>query len=93
MKVLLINGSPRGKMCTYTGLCEVAKALNEDGIDTEIYSIGKDPIPGCMACRACSQLGKCVIDDKVNELSARLDEFDGIVLGSPVYYSNVAGQF
>ncbi len=91
MKVLLINGSPREKGCTYTGLTEVAKALEADGVETEIYHIGKEPMSGCTACRACAKLGKCVIDDKVNELSERLGEFDGIVLGSPVYYSNVAG--
>ncbi len=91
MKVLLINGSPREKGCTYTGLTEVAKALEADGVETEIYHIGKEPISGCTACRACAKLGKCVIDDKVNVLSERLSEFDGIVLGSPVYYSNVAG--
>ena len=91
MKVLLINGSPREKGCTYTGLSEVAKTLEADGVETEIYHIGKDAISGCTACRACAKLGKCVINDQVNELSERLDEFDGIVLGSPVYYSNVAG--
>ncbi len=91
MKVLLINGSPREKGCTYTGLTEVAKALQADGVETEIYHIGKDAISGCTACRACAKLGKCVINDQVNELSERLGEFDGIVLGSPVYYSNVAG--
>ncbi len=91
LKVLLINGSPREKGCTYTGLSEVAKALQADGVETEIYHIGKDAISGCTACRACAKLGKCVINDQVNELSERLDEFDGIVLGSPVYYSNVAG--
>lgn len=92
MKVLLINGSPREKGCTYTGLTEVAKALEADGIETEIYQIGKGPISGCTACRACAKLGKCVIDDKVNELSERLDDFDGLVIGSPVYYSNASGQ-
>ena len=46
MKVLLLNGSPRGEMCTYTALCEVAKTLNEEGIETEIVSIGTKPIGG-----------------------------------------------
>lgn len=92
MKVLLINGSPKEKGCTYTGLCEVAKALEADGIETEIFHIGREAIAGCKACGACAKLGRCVIDDKVNELGARLDEFDGLVVGSPVYYSNVSGQ-
>ncbi|MDD6806914.1 MAG: flavodoxin family protein [Oscillospiraceae bacterium] len=92
MKVLLINGSPKSNGCTYTGLKEVAKALKENNIETEIFHIGKEPISGCMACGACKKLGKCVIDDKVNELTSRLDQFDGIIVGSPVYYSNASGQ-
>ncbi len=92
MKVLLINGSPHKEGCTYTALCEAKKSLSEQGVDSEIYWIGKDPIPGCTACTACRKLGKCVIDDSVNELSARIGEFDGMIIGSPVYYSNVAGN-
>ena len=92
MKVLLINGSPNEFGCTYTGLKTVAESLEKNGVETEIYHIGKDAISGCRACGGCAKLGKCVIDDGVNTLTARLDEFDGIVLGSPVYYANVSGQ-
>lgn len=92
MKVLLVNGSPHKDGSTYTALYEVKKALDDEGIDSEIYWIGKDAIAGCTACRGCTKLGKCVINDSVNELSERIDEFDGIVIGSPVYYSNVAGN-
>ena len=62
MKVLLINGSPKEKGCTYTALCEVAKALNEENIDTEIFHIGNKPIRGCMGCGNCAktQSGRCV---------------------------------
>lgn len=92
MKVLLVNGSPHKNGCTFTALNEVEKALSEDGIDTELYWIGKEAISGCTACGACAKLGKCVIDDDVNMLSARIGEFDGIVIGTPVYYSNAAGS-
>ena len=50
MKVLLINGSPHERGCTYTALTEVEKALNENGIETEIFWIGNKPIGGCVAC-------------------------------------------
>ena len=92
MKVLLINGSPHKEGCTFTALNEVAKTLEKNGIETEILYLGVKPIAGCIACGKCRQLGKCFIDDKVNEILARCDEFDGVVIGSPVYYAGPSGQ-
>lgn len=92
MKVLLINGSPHKDGCTFTALNEVAKTLEKNGIETEILYLGVKPIAGCIACGKCSQLGKCFIDDKVNEILVRCDEFDGVVIGSPVYYAGPSGQ-
>ncbi len=91
-KVLLINGSPHKDGCTYTALAEVAKALEENGVQTEIYHIGTQPIAGCIACRKCFESGKCAFGDSVVQLGERLDEFDGLVVGSPVYYASAAGQ-
>ena len=91
MKVLLVNGSPNKEGCTYTALSEVASTLKQEGIDTEIYWIGKGQINGCMGCRACGKLGKCVYNDQVNEIAARLQEFDGFVFGSPVHYASAGG--
>lgn len=91
MKVLLVNGSPHLKGCTYTALNEVAKALNADGIETEIINVGKTN-SGCMGCGYCYKEGKCVNNsDCVNEVVARLDEFDGFVFGSPVHYASASG--
>lgn len=92
MKVLLLNGSPNAFGCTYTALREVEQTLNRNGIETEIFQVGKAPVAGCIACRQCRQTGRCVFPDGVNDLAARLDEFDGIVLGAPVYYAGPAGQ-
>ena len=92
MKVLLINGSPHEKGCTYTSLREVADSLESNGIETEIHWIGTGDIPGCRGCGYCKKNGRCVIEDDVNKISARIDEFDGLVFGSPVYYSGPAGQ-
>ena len=92
MKVLLLNGSPNAQGCTYTALCEVAGALEKNGIETEIVQIGKKPVSGCIACRACAKLGKCVFDDGVNEFVEKAKEADGFVFGSPVYYANASGQ-
>ncbi len=92
MKVLLVNGSPHEKGCTYTALSEVAAQLKKDGIDSEIHWIGNGNIPGCRACGFCKAKGQCVVDDDVNRMLARIEEFDGFVFGSPVYYSGPAGQ-
>lgn len=91
-KILLINGSPNEKGCTYTALSELASQLEKHGVETELLYLGTSPISGCTACRVCGRLGRCVIDDAVNEIGSRLSEFDGIVMGSPVYYGGPSGQ-
>lgn len=91
-RILLINGSPHEKGCTYTALMEVRKGLEEWGIESELYWIGNKPVAGCIACGKCYETGRCVFDDLVNDLLARANEFDGMVIGSPVYYAGPAGQ-
>ena len=93
MKVLLVNGSPHEKGCTYTALTVVAEALNKEGIETEIFHIGSDPISGCRGCGACrkQKLGKCVVDDIVNVFGEKAKEADGFVFGSPVHYASSCG--
>ena len=91
MKVLLFNGSPHKNGCTYTALEEIAKTLTEEGIDSEIYQIGIKPIGACRACYACSKLGRCVIDDSVNEFLDYAKDFDGFIFGSPVHYASACG--
>ncbi len=91
-KILLINGSPNEKGCTYTALCEIADTLAKNDVESEILYLGKKPVAGCIACRKCVQTGRCVFDDNVNEVLEKLDEYDGIVVGSPVYYAGPTGQ-
>lgn len=92
MKVLLINGSPNEQGCTNRALTEVAEALHREGVETEIFHIGNRPVWGCNGCNACVKLGRCVHDDDpANSLMERMKEADGIVIGSPVYYSGVNG--
>lgn len=91
-KILLINGSPHEFGCTYTALKEVADTLEKEGVETEILYLGKKPVAGCIACGSCAESRRCVFDDTVNQVLARLDEFAGIVVGSPVYYAGPAGQ-
>lgn len=91
MKVLLTNGSPHEKGCTYTALTEVAETLNREGIGTEIFQLGTKPIAGCIACMSCARTGHCVFDDRVNEYLAIAGDFDGFVFGSPVHYAAASG--
>ena len=92
-KILLINGSPNKEGCTYTALSEVAKALNASGVESEIFWIGQKAVQGCIDCSKCKgKGGLCVFDDGVNQLLRRADEFDGMVVGSPVYYAGPNGQ-
>ena len=91
MKVLLINGSPHENGTTFRALSEVSSALNANGIETEIITVGNKEITGCKACAACVKLGKCVKDDIVNEIIPKIEQADGVVVGSPVYYASLNG--
>lgn len=91
MKVMLVNGSLHEKGCTYTALCEVEKALNANGIETEIYWIGQTQVSGCKGCWACKKIKKCIMEDGVNEFVEKAAEFDGFIFGSPVYYASASG--
>lgn len=92
MKILLINGSPNKEGCTFTALHEVEITLQKHGIETEMIYLGKQPVAGCMACGYCRNAGRCVVNDKVNDLLEKLPNVDGIVIGSPVYYAAASGQ-
>ena len=92
MKVLLINGSAHQKGCTYTALKEVAGILEQEGIETEFLWIGAKPVAGCIGCGSCRSTGRCFVDDQVNQVVERLEELDGFVIGSPVYYAGPSGQ-
>ena len=87
MKVLLINGSPRAKGNTALGLAEMAKIFEAQDIEVETIHVGNKAIRGCIACRRCAELGKCVFDDLVNEVAPKFEAADGIVVASPVYYA------
>lgn len=92
MKVLLVNGSPHEKGSTYRALLEIEKTLNEEGVESEIFWIGNKPISGCIGCYACLKLGKCAIDDVVNEFVEKAVSADGFIFGSPVHYAAMSGS-
>ena len=88
MKVLMINGSPHAKGNTYIALHEMEKIFQKEEVETEILQIGNKPIRGCIACNSCSEKGRCVFDDAVNEAAPKFEECDGLVVASPVYYAS-----
>lgn len=91
MKVLLLNGSPHERGCTYTALSEVAGALESCGVQTEILWLGQEAAVGCTGCGACRQLGKCVHGGVVNEAAEKAASCDALVVGSPVHYAAASG--
>ena len=91
MKVLLVNGSPHKKGCTYTALTEVANTLNEEDIETEIFWVGTKPLIGCTACLKCAGVGRCSFEDSVNDFLDIVDDADGFIFGTPVHYAAASG--
>ena len=91
MKVLLVNGSPKAKGCTYTALQEAAAALEKQGIETEIFQVGNQPVAGCIGCGACRKEGECFRKDVVNEFVKKAGEADGFIFGSPIHYASASG--
>lgn len=92
MKVILINGSPHKNGCTYTALKEVADTLEKRHIETDILYLGQKPIAGCIACGKCDEEGICTFDDHVNIIIQKMNQYQGIVIVSPVYYGGPTGQ-
>ena len=95
MKVLLINGSPHQNGCTNRALLEVAKEIEAGGIDTEIFHIGSEPVKGCRGCGMCrkNKLKRCIFgDDCVNIVLKKMEEADGLIVGSPVHYAAACGS-
>lgn len=95
MKVLGINGSPREGGNTEILMRTVFGELEAAGVETELVRIGGRPFRGCVACRRCfeNRDRRCVLEgDPLNELVAKMAEADGILLGSPVYYTDVTSE-
>jgi len=91
IKVILVNGSPRMQGNTNAALNEVAKALQNNGVETEIFWIGNKPMQCCIACNGCRHTGKCVTNDDVNQFAQKMSTADALIVGTPVYYASAAG--
>lgn len=93
MKVLLVNGSPHEKGCTYTALTVAAQRLQQSGIETEIFWLGAQPIGGCIGCGGCkANDGLCVFGGVTNDFITKAKQADGFIFGSPVHYAAISGS-
>lgn len=92
MKVLLVNGSPHKNGCTHMALSIVGKSLEKQGIQTDVFWIGNQPLTGCLGCGYCTKTGKCRYDDRVNEFLTAAKDYDGFVFGAPVHFGSAAAS-
>ncbi len=93
MKVLMLNGSFNPDGSTKAGLDIMAGTFAEEGVETEIVTVGGKPIADCIACGKCAGLKRCVFaNDAVNDFAEKAKTSDGFVFGSPVYYAHPSGR-
>ena len=92
MKALALNGSPHKNGNTFAALSEAGKIFEQEGVDFEIFQVGKGPTRDCIGCGKCTSAGCVFDDDKVNEFVALAKEADALLLGTPVYYAHPSGH-
>ena len=95
MKVTAFNGSPRAAGNTSLLIGHVFKALQNEGIETELYSLSGKPVQGCIGCFKCFEKKdqRCNVDkDVINECIRKMVDADGILLGSPTYFADVSAS-
>lgn len=91
MKILLVNGSPHEKGCTYTALCELQTVFQTEGLAADVFWIGNKPLYSCIDCGKCEEKGSCVFEDRVNDFLEIAGDYDGFIFGSPVHYAGATG--
>ncbi len=95
MKVVAFNGSARKDGNTAILIRKVFAELEAEGIETELFQLAGKPIKGCIACAKCykNKDTRCAVDNDVaNECIEKMVEADGIILGSPTYFSDVSTE-
>ena len=91
MKVLIVNGSPHRDGNVSVAIRELKKVFAAEGVEVENVELGIKRVPGCLGCYTCKKLGKCVVEDVVNEAADKFKEADGLLVASPVYYASPNG--
>ena len=91
MKILMINGSPHPRGCTYMALHEMEQVLQAAGAETQILTVGDEQVGGCTACGGCNATGRCVRGGLVNDAIDAMETAEALVLASPVHYAGISG--
>ena len=91
MKVLIVNGSPHREGNVTVALDELKRTFAAEGVEVENVELGVKRVSGCLGCYTCKNLGRCVVDDIVNEAAEKFRNADGLVVASPVYYASPNG--
>ena len=91
-KVVLISGSPKAEGNTAQLIKECARVIQEQGVETEIVSFADRKIESCTACGKCSELGRCSLEDGLNEIIDKIRKAQGLIVGSPVYFGTARGD-
>ncbi|HEY0196601.1 MAG TPA: flavodoxin family protein [Methanobacterium sp.] len=92
VKVIGIIGSPRRGSNTEIYVKKALESVENLGAETEIINLGKAEIEPCIGCDICKNTGECAIYDDMVEITRKLQEAQGIIIGSPVYFGNVTSQ-
>lgn len=93
MNIIIINGSPRKNGATAKILHTMEQCLIlKDNVSVEYVNINDLSISPCNGCCSCYKTGKCYINDDAEKLSIKIENADGLIIGSPTYASNVSGQ-
>jgi multimeric flavodoxin WrbA len=95
MKVVAFNGSPRRDGNTTILINHVFRELEKEGVETELVQLSGKKIHGCIACYKCfeNKDQRCAVkDDVANEYIEKMTKAEGIILGSPVYFTDVTAE-
>ncbi len=92
VKILGISGSPRPKGNTIHLISKALDAAEELGAEAELISLHNVKISPCIACNNCKKTGKCIIDDDMMEILEKVENADGLIIGSPVYFGTMSAQ-
>ena len=91
-KIIILNASPRKSGNTADMVKIVSDEIEAQGLEVEVISLAGRSIQACIACPECNSTGKCIIDDGANEIFAKIEQADGLIYASPVYFGTARGD-
>ena len=92
MKIVGICGSPRAEGNSSFLVNEALNTAKEEGAEVEFISLSGLELNPCIACNVCKEEDECIIMDDLNDVLKKIEEADGIIIGSPVYFGGVSAQ-